>query len=481
MLFSPPGSLPVIVSVPNVPADPVDLLDRTEWLNRTEQVFHSLSERKASCTFALTAPWGTGKTFALNLLEKRLLNYKGGTQYFVFQYNCWKYDYYEEPLMAIVAAFLDYYDQATHVFDKTVRDSCKKKLAFAKTLITELLYGWAKTKTNVDLDHLLELYDKAKDAESNKALEQEAQRSFDVHHAFRKAISIAREAVTDLSELGTVVVFVDELDRCLPEYAIRVLERLHHLFFGVKNTLVLLSIDDDQLTHTIKQIFGEKTEVGDYLKKFIQFKIPLPTGRPSAGEGVFREKFRDYFDLFDPDTLVFPRSSEEFFSALFADIDIRTQEQIVERVKTVHTLAFPSEEGENKPDCSVLCFELLWTVLKYKWKVPMDRSPIRYDPNAGAIHRCVLLKGDIDIPVLSEYLTTNWSDLGITAGRSGSLTTYNLPREPQIPHLLLYYFHRLLQDGSKDYVLHPDTPNKTLHQQAAKNLRTFTSLMDAIL
>ena len=481
MLFSSPGSVPVIASDPNDPAASVDLLDRSEWLDRMEQVFHSLSDRKASYTFALTAPWGTGKTFALNLLEKRLLNYDGDVRYFVFRYNCWQYDYYEEPLMAIVAAFLDYYDRATHVLKKEVRDKSKKTFAVAKTLISELLYGWVKTKTNVDLDKLLDLCDKA--IESGEEFDEKLanERRYDIHFAFQKAISLARKAIEDLSEIGTVVVFVDELDRCLPEYAIRVLERLHHLFFGAKNTLVLLSIDDNQLTHAIRQIFGGKTEVGDYLKKFIQFKIPLPKGRPSTCEGVFREKFRDYFDLFQADTPAFPHSSESFFSALFADIDIRTQEQIVERVKTVHALAFPTEEWENKPDCSVLCFELLWTVLKYKWKVPMDKSPIRYDPNAGPTNRCVLLKGDTDLPVLSRFLTSNWSDLGITIGRTGSLTTYNLSPDPSVPELVLFYFHRIFREGSMNYTIHPHTPNRDLFQQTLKALRTFTSLMDVIL
>ena len=32
-----------------------------------------------------------------------------------------------------------------------------------------------------------------------------------------------------LTESNTVVIIVDELDRCIPEYAIKVLERLHHL------------------------------------------------------------------------------------------------------------------------------------------------------------------------------------------------------------------------------------------------------------
>ena len=34
-----------------------------------------------------------------------------GPRYILFHYNCWEYDYYEEPLVAIVASILDQIDE----------------------------------------------------------------------------------------------------------------------------------------------------------------------------------------------------------------------------------------------------------------------------------------------------------------------------------------------------------------------------------
>ena len=43
------------------------------------------------------------------------------------------------------------------------------------------------------------------------------------------ALKQIKDVITKISEELNIVLFVDELDRCLPEYAIKVLERLHHI------------------------------------------------------------------------------------------------------------------------------------------------------------------------------------------------------------------------------------------------------------
>ena len=60
----------------------------------------------------------------------------------------------------------------------------------------------------------------------------------------------------ELAEKYTVVIIVDELDRCLPEYAIKILERLHHLTENNNNTIMIIAVDKKQLMSSVKQIFG---------------------------------------------------------------------------------------------------------------------------------------------------------------------------------------------------------------------------------
>lgn len=54
---------------------------------------------------------GYGKTYILEQLEKELEVLQNeetqNDRFYVFHYNCWQYDYYEEPAVAIVSAMLE--------------------------------------------------------------------------------------------------------------------------------------------------------------------------------------------------------------------------------------------------------------------------------------------------------------------------------------------------------------------------------------
>ncbi len=82
-----------------------------------------------------------------------------------------------------------------------------------------------------------------------------------------------------------VVIFIDDLDRCIPEKAIEILESIK-LFLDVENSIVVLGIDKRVISKSMEVkykdfLIGENKEIpisGDnYLEKFIQlgFKLPL--------------------------------------------------------------------------------------------------------------------------------------------------------------------------------------------------------------
>ena len=105
--------LPIVVSESPFP---IDILDRQEVAKQLLDLLTTLSESQSSCTFALNGKWGSGKTFLLNMLEPQLRDYQAGEKFMVFHYNCWQYDYYTEPLIAIVSAMLDNMDEYKHIF-----------------------------------------------------------------------------------------------------------------------------------------------------------------------------------------------------------------------------------------------------------------------------------------------------------------------------------------------------------------------------
>ena len=188
--------------------------------------------------------------------------------------------------------------------------------------------------------------------EGEKAYEKE--HSYDVYFNFQKAIKYFTELVCKITEQYTVVFLVDELDRCIPEYAIKVLERLHHLTEENSNIITVIAIDKKQLISSVEQIFGFENPA-KYLEKFIHFEIKLNYGEVSE---KITEKYKDYVALFDRDIFPFDEPVEECLQAIFKGIDVRTQERLVKKAMIVHKLLYT-----EKKDYSFMCMELLLVVM----------------------------------------------------------------------------------------------------------------------
>lgn len=72
-----------------------------------------------------------------------------------------------------------------------------------------------------------------------------------------------------------LLVFIDELDRCNPQYAIQLLEKVKHYFSNEQITFVF-SVNLEQLQHTIKQYYGNDFDSYRYLDRFFDLTIQMP-------------------------------------------------------------------------------------------------------------------------------------------------------------------------------------------------------------
>ena len=73
-------------------------------------------------------------------------------QYLVFRYDCWKYDYYEEPLIAIVAAMLDAIDEKDRLLPEENRKKTKGILKATGTVLLKSAINGIKEKTGIDVE-----------------------------------------------------------------------------------------------------------------------------------------------------------------------------------------------------------------------------------------------------------------------------------------------------------------------------------------
>lgn len=339
----------------------IDLLNRGDFIDQIIKIIELTANNRKSIRFAINGSWGVGKSFVLDIIEKRLEKIQSETsgldKYMVFHYNCWEYDYYEEPLVAIVASMLDTIDEKENLISNDMKSKIKGLLKAVGSAL--LIKGGEiiEEKTGVNVNEIIGVI---KNGNINAAEDIENQNKYDSNFIFKATLKKLQETIDLLSKDKTIIFVVDELDRCLPEYSIKVLERLHHIFEKSSNIQVVLSIDKAQLEHTIKTIFGGNTKAEKYLSKFINFEVKLD-------EGVFNElvdeKFNYYIDMFKA---LYSGTQccqvDEFKTKIFDGIDIRSRYEIINKCDLLHRLLVPADE---KQDYSLMCIELLLTVLKH--------------------------------------------------------------------------------------------------------------------
>lgn len=336
--------------------DKLDILNRKEFVDQLIKLVEYISANKSSTCFAINGVWGCGKSFVLDMFENELEEIQSeetnSEKYFIIRYNSWKYDYYEEPLVAIVASMISSIEEKTNLFPDSLAKS--KYLGILKAVGVSLLSvgaDAAKAKTGIDFKKAFDVIEKGK-TEGTSIYEDEHE--YDVYFGFKNVLNKLADLLRNIAEKYTIVILVDELDRCLPEYAIKVLERLHHLTENQSNIITIVSIDKEQLLTSVKQIFGfENPE--KYLAKFISFEVKLDCGTVSE---TLMEKYPDYFALFDKEIFPFEDPVEECLQAIFKGIDIRTQEQLMSKVMLVHKLLY-----SDKKDYSFMCMEVLLAVM----------------------------------------------------------------------------------------------------------------------
>lgn len=336
--------------------DKLDILQRDEFVKQLERMIENISANKSSTCFAINGKWGCGKTFVLDMLQEKLEAKQNeetaDNEYFVIRYNSWKFDYYREPLIAIVAEIVSVIEEKTALFPDS--EEKQKLLGALQGICIVLLTCFGNVinaQTGFDVNSAVKTVFKGKEKGEG---DYKKAHDYDEYFALKNSIEKLNELLKDLSKKYTIVFLVDELDRCMPEYAIKVLERLHHLTEGKSNIITVISMDKYQLKKSVEKIFGIDNS-DKYLEKFIQFEVKLDYGNIS--ESIL-DKYADYVALFDKDIFPFDEPVEECLQAIFKDIDIRTQEQLVHKAMVAHKLLY-----SGKKDYSFMCMELLLAVM----------------------------------------------------------------------------------------------------------------------
>ena len=240
-----------------------------------------LVAKKEPFVLNVNSPWGTGKTFFIKRWYESL---KGKHPCVLF--NAWKNDHSNDPLLSVISCI----DSETKKLLPDDKEAIKSLLVSSgrllkKTapLIAEALAKKAIGKDGFDV--LASINEEDEKGASNivsKLTEQLITNNQKEEKAIENFIISLKTLVEKLTNkkaapvLSTpLFIFIDELDRCRPLYAIELLERIKHLF-GIPGIVFVIATDTEQLKHSINAIYGNKFNSGVYLRRFFNSTYTLP-------------------------------------------------------------------------------------------------------------------------------------------------------------------------------------------------------------
>lgn len=216
---------------------------------------------------SIDSNYGTGKTFFIKRWVEDLK-----TDGFVACYhNAWNTDYQKDPLVPFVNSIINQFPVEVR---GRMRESFEKLVGILKTV------GNFAAKCFTGQDNIIgEGADVAQQAVN--WLQGIGQKYIENNNQTTKIIEAFKAKLLEESQKQKIVIFVDELERCRPTYAVELLEIIKHLF-NVPNVIFVLATDRQQLKHTIARLYGDKMDGDGYLRRFIDLELHLPTPNRQA-------------------------------------------------------------------------------------------------------------------------------------------------------------------------------------------------------
>ncbi|MCK5663744.1 MAG: KAP family NTPase, partial [Thiotrichaceae bacterium] len=211
--------------------------------------------------------WGTGKTEFCHKLINLMKEQEDGPD--IVYIDAFKADHADEPLLTIIAEVLK-------LVPDTERDGVMQKI------LPAVRFG-LKTSAKAALGHLLRQdttdivddFEKEIKQVADKAIDASVESLLKDHVKANKNLQALQTTLEEIASEKPIVLFIDELDRCRPDFAVDMLETIKHTF-DVPGIQFVLITNTTQLKASINHIYGESIDAHRYLDKFLKFTFKLP-------------------------------------------------------------------------------------------------------------------------------------------------------------------------------------------------------------
>lgn len=247
-----------------------DYLDRQTDIEFLTPLLNNLH---TSYVISLEAPWGSGKSFFIDMWKKHLEDSEG---YKCIKLNAWETDYIDDPFTTIMGEMSLIFSGESETNDP-VKLKFLKALKYAVPVGKHLVKTGVKVFTGINVD----LEDTGVERALVDGMSNIGQTFYENYEKNKNSMGSFKEALKEFADEiysttnKPLVIFIDELDRCRPDYTIELLEVIKHLF-NINHVVFVLAVDRNALRSSVSSVFSSEIDVDSYLRKFVDLSINLP-------------------------------------------------------------------------------------------------------------------------------------------------------------------------------------------------------------
>lgn len=228
-------------------------------------------EAEGAFTIGIFGSWGSGKTTLMRLIQKKIKELKD-SKYKCIWFNAWKYDGKEAIWNALIQTILlEMKEDETNVADldnwrQTYEMVESNMNLYVHYLATQIPGALSKKILGIEL-----VPDKLKEIDILYNVDKK-------HYRFvNRFEDDFKQLVTSYVGKGKLIVFIDDLDRCLPENALTVLEAIK-LYLDNANCVFFIGVDKKIIEQGVRKRYLASLKITgkDYIEKMIQLDFYLP-------------------------------------------------------------------------------------------------------------------------------------------------------------------------------------------------------------
>ena len=331
---------------------------------------------------AVDGKFGSGKSTFLAMCaahlrqEARLQQQEAA----VAEFNAWQHSHTKNPLIDLISALIRQVPQSERLKRVAAGIGWGVVSAVSQGAINRQNFQQADTESLFKLWHDIE----------------EQRQAF--HH---ELAGVVQEAG------GPLVVFLDELDRCMPQQALDYLNIVRHLF-DVPGVAVVIGVNQDELAHRVRQLYGDRCNADSYLRRFWDFTMPL---REPSSKQMTTFLNRVFHDASERLNAADGNVTDEFWKLLVeqSGMSLRDIQQTVHYfARVLASVPLPDRSGQNPFDAGETYEHLVLTAFAVR---VIDRDTYNkliageFDlfQAAASFRRKLILTGDSRY--VGDYLT----------------------------------------------------------------------------